>query len=100
MDPDFIKLRQGDPAPSTQLNPELMRAVELNSVNLWPHVPVVTIQGGIAIDRHPYRGGKIVRRHGLSSIGRHSIQIGISRAPYMGEKTLSKIPVSTFLLLA
>lgn len=34
---------------------------------------------------HPYRGGELVRRHGLPSSGRHAVQIEINRGLYMDE---------------
>lgn len=38
----------------------------------------------------PYRGVEILRRYGIPSAGRHSLQIEISKALYMDEKTLEK----------
>jgi len=40
----------------------------------------------------PYKGFELVRRHGHPEDGRHSLQIEISRALYMDEATLSKLP--------
>lgn len=38
----------------------------------------------------PYKGVEIVRRHGLPSEGRHSLQIEINRALYMNEETFER----------
>lgn len=61
------RVRQDDPAPSSPLNPGLMRVVEDISQKMWPDVPVVPTMGVSTTDSRRFRAAGIPM-YGMSGI--------------------------------
>ena len=51
--------REGDPAPSSPLRPEVMGPIEATSAELWPGVPVIPTMGVSTTDSRHYRAAGI-----------------------------------------